>query len=1061
MKMKKSIFTMALSLALLLTNAVFMLPASAECTVILSKTKAAVITASQLEQNGSLAVNGSVNFEVEVPEGAASTYSVLGENTSETDKLTISVRNADTNEEVYSETYDQTNNSKYVIYRFGQYAPQKDTGLIELDEGRYTFTVKNDNTSATGIKWIEIRNAILPLNSEELTAFHIEDASYINSAVYHFDQQLQWNPVVISNFPVNVGESDTFRPIHLRANTENKYKIYADKAGWYKVGMMVRSGEVSAVISANDSSAELIQSECDNTTIYGEKYFASEHSLKLNAGLNEVTLRGVNEGLINGFTLEYKRPALEICVPMSELTTDGSSSVKLSSQASVSFDVTITDDTASDYYMWINGEGAAGHTKVSVEKNGAPANVIKTDSTSDGSGAFTAGTLSSEISTYHSSSYTDYRISGSTSNNRGGRNIHGNGVMSLDSGTYTITLTNTGSDEHTINSITLRSTILTADASAITAFHMNDMAYVGVSANHYDMTLHAYNHYAVINKTLDVAEGGNTFYGPHVEKDNSWSIFEIKAEKTGLYKVGMLFNNNKDEHNDGGLTLTTNGTSATVKVNGTTPKNEAVRFNAQNDAAFYESNETIRLVKGTNYVLVKSLSSWGYAGFTLEYSGVASDYYQATLNGKSAETVIGAKDIDDSIASHSVGIEVPANGSVKFAVDVTDETAGKYYMLVKFATTSLKVTAEKLGATNEDDSKIFTTGSSYDKTTKEFVEGTKTNELANTFGSHTWHRVNACNGNVTKAADGVMDLTAGVYEFTLTNTSDSAVRFCGAKLRTVELAVDDTELTAFDLTDGFYNGIARDHYNMVIDGYHAQSIYASTGVVAGGSHTWGDNFQNNDGIWAPYVRTNYYSVMKINATEAGQYKVGILSINNTAEKSLTVYANGSSATVTSRDKTADDAFNVYGIKTAAHYTSESCIRLKKGVNYVAVTTTEEGHYPGFTLQYSNDNFDENGAIYNVTESEESNFTGFVAGETYRAYVELNESIEDLTYVLGIYENTENGNKLVKCYIDKNSNGSFTYTFDDFTPEEGKTYIAKVIVMDKNFAPVRKAFSLVK
>ncbi len=438
-------------------------------------------------------------------------------------------------------------------------------------------------------------------------------------------------------------------------------------------------------------------------------------------------------------------------------------------------------------------------------------------------------------------------------------------VMELSAGTYTVTLTNTSATAFGFKSLEFRDVILPLGTEK-TAFSLTDAYYQYTLYEHTSpYTMNAFS----ATPEDAVAVGGNVHYHMVMHKQQGAVLrMYIYAEKTGKYDISIR------SWGKGGIT---------AKVN----ENDAITIVPQAGTSYtYKVDmaaEPVTLVQGLNTIEICAYEA-GVDCLMLEPSSIS-----VTLNTEETYTVINAAALGYADAS----VSLAQNECLKFKL-IVPETEDSRYIAVLSATAAGCLV--KMDVTNVSGTTVFS----------------KTQEMK---------RANDLFAGVTgtaKDTDGaVMELAAGTYIVTLTNTSAAAFGFKSVEFRDVILPLD-TEKTALHITDAYYQYLLYDHTC-------PYTINENSGLIPAGAKTVGGST-----FYHVVLEQKQGSVMKlyVDAEVAGTYDVA-----------LQCWGAGGASIQGNENDAVEVVSSTSAAKTAGVYSTGNTITLTEGLNTVTIAGT--------------------------------------------------------------------------------------------------------------------------
>ena len=264
-----------------------------------------------------------------------------------------------------------------------------------------------------------------------------------------------------------------------------------------------------------------------------------------------------------------------------------------------------------------------------------------------------------------------------------------------------------------------------------------------------------------------------------------------------------------------------------------------------------------------------------------------------TLNTEDTNTVVDLAALGLSGTSYSVA----QNESLSFQLIVPETEASKYITILRASNTGNLVKMDVVAANG---AAVFS----------------KTQQMRNVN-----ELFSGVSGDTKDVDSAVMELAAGNYTVTLTNTSTTAFEFKSLEFRDVILPLGE-EKTAFSITDAYYQYILYAHTSKyeTSDAQKGNEVPEGVSKVVGGTPFYHMALQKGN---------NSVAKMYIMAETAGTYTI---AARCWGWGTFVVSANGENAVTL--------ASNIGKSKPVAVYTATTAINLVKGLNELVFTETQ-------------------------------------------------------------------------------------------------------------------------
>lgn len=303
-----------------------------------------------------------------------------------------------------------------------------------------------------------------------------------------------------------------------------------------------------------------------------------------------------------------------------------------------------------------------------------------------------------------------------------------------------------------------------------------------------------------------------------------------------------------------------------------------------------------------------------------EFSASASVPEVDLLSSPNITKITGTT-FNEASSSETTATLAKNGGSVKFNLNVTENTAGTYYVLVK---SGIDTISGKLNL------KVEKGGNVLYNLTQDFIT------------RHT--RIG--NNSTRLRTESNLELSAGTYTFTLTNTgTEYDYPLSVVEIRGLVLPLT-SKFAAYNIADAYDINVSQGHYNNQLP--HWSVSDTNLPDIIGGEPFYRAYFRSKSSNSLTY---------KIDAKTTGFYSIGLLQHTNNKQGKFIVSANGTSVTMDLENGVA--AGETYG----AHYYADdtNTILLKKGVNDIVITSGGDvsdsvaesdvcGYLNGFTLK---------------------------------------------------------------------------------------------------------------
>ena len=700
-KMKKAL-SVLLTLAVIMTSAVFVLPASAENTITLntidSNTLVDLAALGLTGSSYSIAKGESISFQMVVPETEASKYiSIIRSTTASAVKMDIVSADGAV---AFSKTQDMFRAGGDLFSGISGHAKDLEGAVMELAAGTYTVTLTTTSDTACGFQSLEFRDIILPMGTEK-TAFHVSDGYYQYNMSYHTSGYTSSTYTVPDSIPAVGGRTVYSTLMHQAQGAHMKYYVYAEEAGEYEFSVR-NSGTGGFAVRVNNEAPVAVTVNEKEAITHDWRFDTAAGTIKLKQGLNDISFYAANNGQTSAdcFILEPARSAVTLNTEDTHtvITPAGiglsGETYSIPSGESISFRLIVPTTEESTYQIFLTGGVAKDTLQLDIQAK---------DNTSLFSKAHTminnGGGLFSGKSGYDGDA----------------------GNVNLTVGSYIVTLKNTSANAFSFKNLMFRDVNLPLGMEK-TIFHITD-AY-----SWWVPSYHSVNVAAQKTLTWDdaVAVGGNEYQGVLIEKgQNGYMFMSIYAEKAGDYKLYSYI-----ELGSGQMQ---------VKVN-----NKTVTFPVPSGAGEYEASATVPLVEGYNKFDINMVS--GNAKpytFGLELQEQAEENYaEIALNTQDTNTLVTVSDMGLSGTSYSI----VKNKKIGFKLVVPETEASKYIAILRGNTTGpvlkLEVTDENgtavfsktqdMTLTNDTFSGVMGEGTDADGAVMELSPGTYTVILQNT-----------------------------------------------------------------------------------------------------------------------------------------------------------------------------------------------------------------------------------------------------------------------------------------------------------------------------------------
>lgn len=389
-------------------------------------------------------------------------------------------------------------------------------------------------------------------------------------------------------------------------------------------------------------------------------------------------------------------------------------------------------------------------------------------------------------------------------------------VMELAAGTYTVTLTNTSESAFGFVSLEFRNVILPI-GNEPTAYHVTDGFY------QYNLFWHTANYAAISNAAPEGIKvvGGSNFYNTLMQSvQGAVMRYYIYAEASGKYEFSVR------SKGTGGFS---------VKANNDTELLVNDKQTVTYDWQFVTATAPIFLKKGLN-----TLQFWAVNGgdtsadcFTLKPVQNLPVQDEFTVNSEDTHTTITANKVMGMGDYYDIG----QGENLSFRLIVPESDASKYIAILRGGTTGQVL---NLGITDLEGETIFS----------KLQDITLVNSI-----------FSGVSGQGKDLDGGVIELDAGTYNVTLTNTSNTTYRFHSLEFRDIILPLGNG-LTAFHVTDNYYQSLLWWHKSR----FETPQRAPEGAVSVGGEEYYSICMQQNQ---SPNVRFYVY------AQTAGTYEFSV------------------------------------------------------------------------------------------------------------------------------------------------------------------------------------------
>jgi len=637
MKKMKKVMSVLLTLAVILTSTVIVLPAYAENAITLSTTDThTVVDMAALGFSGdnySIAKGESLSFSLVVPETEASTYQtvILGGAANDVVQVDITAQDGTS---VFSKTHTLFAAGGGIVS--GKKGYDGEGANVVLEAGTYTVTLTNMSSGAFVLNGMEFRDVVLPLGKKK-TVFHIKDAYSWWVPWYHISSVTSGKELNFGNAKIVGGNNYSLIVLDKAQNGYMFHSVYAEEAGEYYLSSYMDAGTGAMQVKVNNGQTVTFPVATESGVV------KCETPVMLNEGLNLFDINTVSgQATVYNLIMEPLNQTEDSEADVTLNTEDtytkilpgniglSGSPYSIATGESISFTMSVPETEASKYISIIHSTTVCDIKMDIVSENGTVV-FSKTQ------GMFRAGgDLFSGISGH-------------------AKDLDG-AVIDLAAGTYTVTLTTTSDTACGFQSLEFRNVVLPMGTEK-TAFHVTD----GFYQNNMSWHTCAYGTPSyTVPETIPVVGGRNVYEFMMHQAQGAHMKYYVYAEKAGQYEFSVRSNGT------GGLMVKANDDAAVLVSD-----KEAV----SHDWRFDTAAETIKLNQGLNTVQLYATNG-GQSSvdcFILEPAHSA-----VTLNTEDIHTVITPSDIGLSGESYPI----PVGESISFRLVVPASEAGTYQNII-------------------------------------------------------------------------------------------------------------------------------------------------------------------------------------------------------------------------------------------------------------------------------------------------------------------------------------------------------------------------------------------